>query len=353
MDPYQFGSDSDSETEFHGFTPRDIRNRDQIVVNDENDLSDISSILSTDSSDLDISSEESDCEEPPDFRENPPTWNDQNLKHFQAPAANLQDGSKLPQGWDSYSQPIDYFKLFLTEHIIDRIVEYTNTYAAIAIHKKQTRFPRFVDKQWDLDGTNNVDANEVLAYLGCCVVLSINPTHQLHHAFSSDPFLCNQGLHSVFTLKRFQKISQYFCLCDKMMEPPRNSPLYEKGYKVKMITDHLNTTFSHYFQFSGFVCLDESSQKCRARLSEVQFNPVKPIRRGLKMFSLCDSKTSDSCYLLKFDPYFGKCHTKVSKHGLYFDVVNRLTELIRGHNVKLFCDNLYSSLPLFTFLKRN
>ena len=56
MDPYQFGSDSDSETEFHGFIPWDIRNRDQIVVNDENDLSDISSISSTDSSDLDISS---------------------------------------------------------------------------------------------------------------------------------------------------------------------------------------------------------------------------------------------------------------------------------------------------------
>ena len=44
---------------------------------------------------------------------------------------------------------------------------------------------------------------------------------------------------------------------------------------------------------------------------------------------------------------------KVSKHGLYFDVVNRLTELIRGHNVKLFCNNLYTSLPLFCFLKRN
>ena len=94
MDPYQFGSDSDSETEFHGFTPRDIRNRDQIVVNDENDLSDISSISSTDSSDLDISSEESDCEEPPDFRENPPTWNDQNLKHFQAPA---EEANMLPK----------------------------------------------------------------------------------------------------------------------------------------------------------------------------------------------------------------------------------------------------------------
>ena len=194
MDPYEFVSDSDSDTEFHGFSPRDIHNCDDTLVNDQNDLSNISSISSTDSSDYDMSSDESEYEEPPDFKENSPNWTDHNLKHFQAPAADLQEGPKLPPEWDSYSQPIDYFKLFLTEQIIDKIVKYTNSYAAIAIHKKQTHFPRFVDKHWNIDGTNNIDANELLAYLSCCVVLSINPSHQLRHAFSSDPFLCNQGL---------------------------------------------------------------------------------------------------------------------------------------------------------------
>ena len=115
-----------------------------------------------------------------------------------------------------------------------------------------------------------------------------------------------------------------------------------------MITDSLNVNFP---KFSGYVCLDESTEVCRAHLSYVQFNPGKPIKRGLKIFSLCDSKSSDSCYLLQFEPYFGKRHTVVSRHGLYFDVVNRLTKLIRGHNVKLFCDNLYSSLLLFVHLK--
>ena len=80
---------------------------------------------------------------------------------------------------------------------------------------------------------------------------------------------------------------------------------------------------------------------------------LQTLRKILPTAQICDIKTSDSCYLLKFEPYFGKWHTKVSKHGLYFDVVNRLTELIHGHNVKLFCDNLYTSLPLFCFLKCN
>ena len=60
-----------------------------------------------------------------------------------------------------------------------------------------------------------------------------------------------------------------------------------------MITDSLNVNFPKYYQFSGYVCLDESTEVCRARLSYVQFNPVKPIKRGLKIFSLCDSKSSE------------------------------------------------------------
>ena len=56
MDPYKFVSDSDSDTEFHGFSPRDIHNHDDTLVNDQNDLSDISSISSMDSSDYDMMS---------------------------------------------------------------------------------------------------------------------------------------------------------------------------------------------------------------------------------------------------------------------------------------------------------
>ena len=76
MDPYQFVLDSDSDTEFEGFSPRDIHNRDDTLVNDQNDLSDISSISSMDSSDYDMSSDESEYEEPPDFKENPPNCTD-------------------------------------------------------------------------------------------------------------------------------------------------------------------------------------------------------------------------------------------------------------------------------------
>ena len=49
----------------------------------------------------------------------------------------------------------------------------------------------------------------------------------------------------------------------------------------------------------------------------------------------------------------GKKNTKVSPHGLYFDVVNSLTKSIRGTNTRLYTDNAYSMVKLFTFLQKH
>ena len=49
----------------------------------------------------------------------------------------------------------------------------------------------------------------------------------------------------------------------------------------------------------------------------------------------------------------GKKHTKVSKNGLYHDVVYRLCSDLKGSNVKLFFDNLYNSLLLIQSLQRD
>ena len=247
MDQYNFGSDSDMDSDFNGFSPQDIRHADNSTIDNIDSVSENSSVSSNESSDEDLSSDDLEDQEHCDFWENPPSWCDQNLKDYHAPSANLQDGPRLPNGWDCYSQPIDYFKLFLTPEIIEKIVKFTNSYASIAITKKQAHVPSYIDKHWNLDGSNNIDEQELLAYLGCCVILSVNPSHQLRYAFSSDPYLGKQGLRSVFTLKRFQKISQFFSLCDKILEPDRTSPLFSKGYKVKMITDSLNVNFPKFY----------------------------------------------------------------------------------------------------------
>ena len=191
------------------------------------------------------------------------------------------------------------------------------------------------------------------AYLGCCLILSVNPGHQLKQVFSADPFMYNHGIRRIFTLRRFTKLGQYICIYDKANEPARNSALFDKTYKVKNLVSHLNTTFPKYYKFSEFQAIDESLVKTKCRLSEIQYCPDKPGRRGLKIWCRCDSRNSKSCYLFHFELYMGKKHTPVSKNGLYHDVVYRLCSDIKWSNVKLYFDNLYNSLVLLQNLQKD
>ena len=192
------------------------------------------------------------------------------------------------------------------------------------------------------------------AYLGSGIILSINPTRQLRHVFSADTYMNNSSLCEIFTLRRFSKISNFFCVSDKSMEVPHDHSMYDKLYKVRPVVEQMNRLFPLYYKGSGHQVIDESCIKMASPDSVLQFCKLKPgAKFAWKVWSRCDSQTLQNPYLLQFIPYIGKKNTKVSPHGLYFDVVNSLTKSIRGTNTRLYTDNAYSSIKLFTFLQKH
>ena len=341
------------------FTDSDTLNNEEHFDNDS--ISDINSnssigdfqISSDEESDIDIDDETGRVDfTVPDIKANPPKWTE-DLQSFIVPPFRFKGGPTLPDTFSDTSVPLEYFKLFFTDSLIEKIVKYTNQYAHIQITKKRITNPDYCDKEWALDGSDNVTLHEMWAYIGCCVIMSINPSRQLRHVFSSDPYMNNSGLRSVFTLKRFTKISNYFCVSDKSMEPDKESSSYDKLYKMRPIVEHLNNVFPRYWHYSGTICIDESTVKMRSRDSVKQFNPSKPNRYGWKVWSCCDSESPQKPYLISFIPYLGKKFTKVSKYGLFFDVVTKLTEPMRGSNVRLYTDSAYSHLRTFTYLMKH
>ena len=143
----------------------------------------------------------------PNIKTSPPVWTDK-VESITVPSPKNKSGPNLPSNFGDESRAIDYFQLFFTDSLINNIVKFTNQYAQMEIAKKRRTQPGYVDKQWALDGSDNVSIPEMCAYLGACIILSVNPARQLRHVFSSEPFLNNTGLRSVFTLCRFSKISQ-------------------------------------------------------------------------------------------------------------------------------------------------
>ena len=355
-------SDS-SDEEFQGFNTDDIQvATDRLAGQHDTSESESNLDITTDADsdsesdretdNQDTSDLSSDDDDVPDIDENPVQWTEQ-LQQINVPPFTRDSGPKLPSNWNPHSSPCEYFQLFFTDELLHNIVRFTNQYARLWILKKRTTEPNYVDKEWAYDGSDNITYDELCAYLGCNIIMSVNPYRRLKHMFSSDPYLANSGIRNVFTLKRFTKIGHYFCVSDKSVEPPRDSDSYDKLYKIRPVIEQLNCLFPKYYRYTSHLALDESLVKTKSRDGMKMYMLSKPCRFGFRIWSLCASINPKRPYLFRFEPYLGKKLTKISHHGLYFDVVNRLTHSLHGSNARIFTDSAYSSCKLFLFLHKH
>lgn len=93
------------------------------------------------------------------------------------------------------------------------------------------------------------------------------------------------------------------------MTPDKNSPTYDKLYKVRPFLNMMQENFEKYFFPNCEVAVDEYMIKFKGRNSMKQYLPLKPIKRGYKVWMLADK----SGYCLKFDVYTGKRDNKTNK----------------------------------------
>ena len=88
--------------------------------------------------------------------------------------------------------------------------------------------------------------------------------------------------------------------------------------------------------------------KFNGRISFMQYMPMKPIKRGFKFFSLCDS---ESRYCMRLRIYSGSEARFVSGEGFTYNMVMELLNnyLYRSHI--LYTDNYYTSIKLAIALR--
>ena len=69
-----------------------------------------------------------------------------------------------------------------------------------------------------------------------------------------------------------------------------------------------------------------------------QYMPIKPIKQGYKISVISDSLNGYFCDLI---PYVGACL------GLGEKIVSELTQPLFGSNHQVFCNNYFTTIPLF------
>ena len=97
----------------------------------------------------------------------------------------------------------------------------------------------------------------------------------------------------------FAEILLHLHVNDNLLMPRDNT---DHLYKLRPLIESLNSRYVRLYNISKQVSIDESMILFKGRSSLKQYNPMKPIKRGYKLWVRADMDG----YISKFDVYQGR-----------------------------------------------
>ncbi|XP_055945334.1 piggyBac transposable element-derived protein 3-like [Argiope bruennichi] len=148
---------------------------------------------------------------------------------------------------------------------------------------------------------------------------------------------------------RFFQILANVHVNDNLRIPQNNQ---DKLYKLRPLMTSLNGNFQSFRLPIQYQSIDVSMVLFKGRSALKQYNPMKPIKRGYKLWCRADM----SGFIYQFDVYQGKVQSAETNKlrndfGLGRNVVKYFTQSFVGNNHAITMDNYYSSLELYEYLK--
>lgn len=228
---------------------------------------------------------------------------------------------QLPDGTNT---PFDFYKLFVDDIFMDKVVELSNLY----IDRKN----RPDIKQ--LFTSNNLRIAHAIMYL----TGYLSPANR-NMFWERKEDTSNSLVKKAMTQRTFININSNTVFVEQTVPDPD-----DKYWKVRMLFNQLNNTAQQYVMHPASVSIDESMIKYFGPHPLKQFLRGKPCRFGYKVWTMASPKGE----LLYCQPYGGSA-TKIKDYGQGQgpNVVLGLSEqygLLPG--TKVYVDNLFTSLDL-------
>ena len=176
---------------------------------------------------------------------------------------------------DVPGSPLEIFRLFFTLEILQHIVDQTNKYAFQCIGS-----PAILS--WDI-----LTAEDLQAYMGFMILMGLAHLPSLSD-WSKDPIFHYSAIASRISRTRFLEISKYLHF-DNQLLAPTSTLGYDKLGKIRPVLESIENRFRTTFHLHKEVAIDEAMIKFKGRSSMKQYLPMKPIKRGLKVWVLADS----------------------------------------------------------------
>lgn len=190
----------------------------------------------------------------------------------------------------------------------------------------------------------NLTIDELKAFLGILVIMGFHNLPSIKLYWSQDSNFKVDRISDVITQKRFLAILRYIHLNDNNQMPKRGELNYDKLYKLRPMIDMLNENFKQLYTPKREISIDESMVGFKGRSSLKQYMPMKPTKRGFKIWVMACT----SGYMVSFQVYQGK--EEASENTLGERVILQLCRPYMDKGYCLFFDNFFSTLPLINML---
>jgi hypothetical protein len=195
-----------------------------------------------------------------------------------------------------------------------------------------------------------MEEDELLVFWGINFLMGYHklPAYTLY--WSSQTDLGVECVKDAMSRNRFSELLHILNVADNEARKPDNT---DRLYKIRLLITQLNDQFQNLFRPTQVQSIDEAMILFKGRSSIKEYNPMKPIKHGYKIW--CQAETNG--YLKQFEIYQGKSVATTSDApgdlGLGGQVVADLSATIQGKNHVLYFDNYFSSVSLPLYLLKN
>lgn len=213
-----------------------------------------------------------------------------------------------PRTWDAeFSSDIpktasEAFALYFHDDLLDMLVLETNRYA----------------HQMNKPGWYDLSKDEMKAFFGILLLMCVNRSHHFYLYWSSDSFFNAPEISKVMAFKRFQSVLNCLHVSDNSKQKKKGEEDHDRLAKIRPLVTALNVRFAQHYTPSAHQAVDESMIPFKGRSSLKQYLPMKPIKRGYKVWCQADSDTG---YLMQFQVYEGRDASRPAERTLGEHVV--------------------------------
>jgi len=293
---------------------------------DDSDTDPLFQIENESNSDFDDSTEDEDEEDHSISVHNnvqplQPAWNivsGNNQKHF-----NFIGNSGPLVILDEGSGPIDFFKLFLTDEIIQLMVIETNRNAQQMLSSQRiSRGSRF--SSWE-----PITKEDIEHFLGLLLWMELVKMPSLSDYWNKAERYQNKVASKTMSRNKFELILRIWHF--------ENNDSADKTDRLYKLLNIANDIFKNVHQPGEIITVDESMIPYRGRLKFRQYIPNKTHKYGVKFFKVCGSNG----YTYKIIIYEGK--QSIKGESLTETIVSDLCGNYLNEGRTIVTDNFYTS----------